>query len=393
MEVKKVAVIGAGTMGHGIAQIMAMAGLDVRLVDISEEILEKALEKIKWSLQKFAEKKKIRPEEVEEAMGRIKTTTSLEEACKDIDLMVEAAPENMDLKKKIFSAADQVAPPHAILATNTSSLSITEISEATRRPDKVVGLHFFNPPQLMPLLEVIRGAHTSDETLQKAVEIGKLLKKTVVVVRKDVRGFIVNGVLGAVMNEAFWAVYRGEATIEEVDAATKFKLGFPMGMFELADFVGLDILAAVSKVMYEAFGDRAKPCPILEEYVKRGELGQKTGKGFYDWSKGRPVIKFQLAGKFDHRRLQAVAANAAAWLVYDDVADPKDIDTAMKYGTGWPQGPCEMADKVGIDTIVNKLNELYEKHKEEMYKPCPLLAGYVEKGWLGKKSKRGFYEY
>ena len=317
----------------------------------------------------------------------------MDEAFKNADLIVEAAPENLELKKKLFAQIDKAAPKHAILGSNTSTLSITELGKVTSRPDRVVGLHFFNPPQMMPLLEIIKGAQTSDETTKFALDLAKKLGKTPVLVKKDIRGFIVNGILAAVFNEAFWAVERKEATKDEIDAAMKYQAGFPMGIFELADFVGLDILNSVAKEMEEAFGARAKACPIYQPLVKAGKLGQKTGEGFYSWSAGRPRIPFELADKFDPNRLYTMAANAAAWLVHDDVATPADIDTAMKFGTGWPSGPCELADKMGIDTVVNTLNELHTKHPEPMYEPCPLLLEYVKNGWLGKKTGQGFHKY
>ncbi|MEM3543975.1 MAG: 3-hydroxyacyl-CoA dehydrogenase family protein, partial [Nitrososphaerota archaeon] len=217
-EIEKVAVIGAGVMGHGISQVFAMKGYNVNIVDVSEEILRKALQNIEWSLSKFAEKKRIRKEDVEAALSRIKATTSYEEAVKDVDFMIEAVSENIELKKKIFSRVDQLAPPHAILASNTSTLSISEMGRATRRPDKVVGMHWFNPPQLMQLIEVIKGDETSDETVDSVVELSKNLGKTPILCRKDVRGFIVNRILGLVFNEAFWTYYRREATIEGVDS-------------------------------------------------------------------------------------------------------------------------------------------------------------------------------
>lgn len=393
-RIKKVAIIGAGAMGHGIAQILATTGYQVALVDISQEILQKAMEKIKWSLSKFVEKKRLRPEDVNNALARIKPTTSYEEAAKDIDLAIESAPERMDLKKKIFADLDRLSPPHAILTSNTSTLSITEMAKATNRPDKVAGLHFFNPPQMMLLVEVIKGQFTSDDVVNVLVDLCKKIGKTPIVVKKDVRGFVVNRVLGAVFLEAFWTLARKEATIEAIDASVKYEGGFPMGWFELADFVGLDIVAATGQVMYEAYGERFKPCPeVLEPLITSGKLGQKAGIGFYDWTKGRPRIPFNLAGEYDVDRSWAVAVNEAAWLVYEDVATPADIDTGMKLGTGWPSGPCEYADRVGIDSMLNKLKALYEKFKMVLYKPCPLLEDYVKKGWLGKKSGRGFYTY
>ena len=390
---KKAAVIGAGSMGHGIAQLLVMTGTEVMLVDINDEILSKARQKIQWSINRFVEKRTVNKTDADAAMERLHTSTSMSDSFKDADLVVEAAPENLEIKKKLFAEIDKAAPKHAILGSNTSTLSITELGKMTGRPDKVVGLHFFNPPQMMPLLEIIKGAETSDETARFALDLAKKLGKTPVLVKKDARGFIVNGILAAVFNEAFWAVERKEATRDEIDSAMKYKAGFPMGVFELADFVGLDILDSVAKEMQEAFGARAKACPIYQPLVKAGKLGQKTGEGFYSWSTGRPRIPFELADKFEPDRLYTMAANAAAWLVRDDVASPTDIDTAMKFGTGWPSGPCELADKMGIDTVVDHMNELHKAHPEPMYEPCPLLLEYVKNGFLGKKAGQGFHKY
>jgi enoyl-CoA hydratase/3-hydroxyacyl-CoA dehydrogenase len=391
-NLKKAAVIGSGAMGHGIAQLLAMAGYEVAMVDISDELLQKGKEKIKWSLDKFVEKKRIRAEDAAATLARITTTTSYEQAAKDIDLAIEAVLENIEIKKKVFATLDQLAPSHAIFASNTSTLSITEMGKATKRPEKVAGMHFFNPPQLMALVEVIKGESTTQETINMLVELAKKLGKTPIVVRKDVRGFIVNRILGAVFNEAFWAYHRGEATKEGIDASVKYSGGFPMGWFELADFVGLDIAYEVGKILYEAYGERMKPCAeVIEPLVKGGKLGQKTGMGFYDWTKGRPRIPFNLLEEYDVERSWAVAANEAAWLIHDDAANPSDIDTGMKLGTYWPSGPCEYADRMGLDTMLNRLKELYAKYNMELYKPCPLLEEYVSKGWTGKKAGRGFY--
>jgi enoyl-CoA hydratase/3-hydroxyacyl-CoA dehydrogenase len=390
---ERATVLGAGFMGHGIGELLALAGFEVTLVDINEEVLKKAMDSISWSLGKFAEKKTIREEDAKSALARIKTNVDLEAAVADADLVVEAVPENMELKKSIFARLDSAAPEHAILASNTSSLSITEMGAQTGRGDKVIGMHFFSPPVLMALVEVVRGEGTSDETTETIVELVKKLGKTPVVVRKDVRGFIVNRVLGAVMNEAFSVVEKGEATMEEVDAAVKYKAGFPLGAFELADMVGLDVMYEVGKIMEGAYGDVAKSSPMVEKLVNEGNLGQKTGKGFYDWKVGRPRIPFRLAGKFDVNRLYSIATNETARLIHEDVAEPEDIDTAMKLGTGWPMGPCEQSDKMGLDKLLEKLKELHAKYGEEMYRPSPLLEEYVGKGWTGKASGRGFYQY
>jgi enoyl-CoA hydratase/3-hydroxyacyl-CoA dehydrogenase len=391
-KLKKVAIVGSGAMGHGIAELLAMTGYEVVMIDINDELLQKGKEKIKWSLDKFVEKKRIRKEDADATLARISTTTSYEQAGRDIDLAIEAVPENMDLKKKVFSTLDSVAPRNAILASNTSTLSITEMGKATKRPDKVAGMHFFNPPIMMALIEVIKGDSTSQETINTLAELAKKLGKTPIIVRKDVRGFIVNRVLGAVFNEAFWAYQRKEATMEGIDASVKYTGGFPMGWFELADFVGLDIAYDVGNILYQAYGERFKPCvEVIDPLIKEKKFGQKTGVGFYDWTKGRPRIPFNLLDEYDVDRSWAVAVNEAAWLIHDDAANPADIDTGMKLGTYWPQGPCEYADRTGLDIVLNKLKELHAKYNMEMYKPCPLLEEYVSKGRTGKKAGRGFY--
>jgi enoyl-CoA hydratase/3-hydroxyacyl-CoA dehydrogenase len=391
-KIKKAAVIGSGAMGHGIAELLAMSGIEVTMVDINDEFLAKAMEKIKWSLDKFVEKKRIRREDADSALLRIHTTTSYEQAAKDIDLAIEAVPENMDLKRKVFSTLDSFAPTHAILASNTSTLSITEMGQATKRPDKVAGMHFFNPPHSMALVEVIKGENTNQETITTLAELSKKLGKTPIIVRKDVRGFIVNRILGAVFNEAFWAYQRKEATMEGIDSSVKYTGGFPMGWFELGDFGGLDIAYEVGNILYQAYGERFKPCAeVIEPLVKEKKFGQKTGVGFYDWTKARPRISFNLLDEYDVERSWAVAVNEAAWIIHDDAANPADIDMGMKLGTYWPSGPCEYADRTGLDVVLNKLKELYAKYNMEMYKPCPILEDYVTKGYLGKKTGRGFY--
>jgi enoyl-CoA hydratase/3-hydroxyacyl-CoA dehydrogenase len=392
-KIEKAAVIGSGAMGHGITELLAMNGYEVTMVDINDQILQKAKEKIAWSLGKFVEKRRIRQEDADAALARVATTTSYEQAGKDVDFAIEASPENMELKRTVFAKLDRVTPPHAVLASNTSTLSITEMGKATKRPEKVVGMHFFNPPQMMALVEVIKGDNTSQDTLTAVVGLAKKLGKTPVIVRKDLRGFIVNRILGVAFNEAFWAYQRKEATMQGIDSSVKYNGGFPMGWFELADFVGLDIAYEVGKILYEAHGERFKPCSeVIDPLMKDHKYGQKTGVGFYDWTKGRPRIPFNLLDEYDVDRSWAVAVNEAAWLISDDAANPEDIDTGMKLGTYWPQGPCEHADRTGLDVIISKLKELHSKYNMEMYKPCPLLEEYVSKGWTGKKAGRGFYK-
>ncbi|MFH1328498.1 MAG: 3-hydroxyacyl-CoA dehydrogenase [Candidatus Bathyarchaeota archaeon] len=377
---KKAAVIGAGTMGHGIAQTLALAGIDVALVDINAAILDKAMDDIKQNLGRFAERHKIGEEAARTALLRIKLTTNVENAVKDSDFIIEAVAEDLTLKKRIFKNLGEVSPKNTILATNTSSLSITEISKVSGRPDKVVGMHFFNPPTIMMLVEVIKGECTSDETVNLACDLVKKLDKTPVVVRKDVRAFIVNRILFSMLNEACRTVSRDEATVAEMDAAFKYKEKFPMGAFELLDYIGLDIVFNVLKVMETTYGARFKTCSILEQIVKEKKFGKKTGEGFYDWKDGRPVISSQLAEKFSVLGVYAVAVNEAAWLIYEGVTETNDIDTAMKLGAAWPLGPCELADRLGLDAILSQLKELFSKHGEEFHMICPLLEEYVKEG-------------
>ncbi len=404
-RIKTITVVGAGTMGHGIAEVAAAAGFQVWLADINQEILNKALERIRWSLGKLYEKGQLR-ETPDEVMARIRTVVSInpdgsysEEFAKvlrETDFMIEAIPERLDWKQQLFAFADKHAPEHAILATNTSSLPITEIAAATNRPDRVVGMHFFNPPPLMPLVEVIKGRETSDETVRITVELARRMGKQPVVVKKDVPGFIVNRILARIMNEACWTVARGEASIVEVDAALKYKLGLPMGAFELADYSGIDVFYYVFKAMTER-GFKAHPCPLFEEKFQRKELGVKTGKGFYEYPEPgkyvRPSIPREAAEKVDPVKILAPGVNEAAYLLREDIASKEDIDKAVVLGLGFPKGIFRMADEIGIDTIVKALEELKAKTGWEEYEPDPLLRQMVKEGRLGVKTGKGFYEY
>jgi enoyl-CoA hydratase/3-hydroxyacyl-CoA dehydrogenase len=393
-EIQRVAVIGTGLMGHGIAQAFAVKGYEVNLLSRRKESLRKAVQDIRWSLNKFVEKGRISRDEAEAALSRITTTTSYEKAAADVDLAVESVSENMELKRLVFSKIDEIAPSHAIIATNTSTLSVTEMGKATGRPEKTVGMHWFIPPQLTKLIEVIKGNDTSSETINAIMDVSRKLRKTPILCKKDARGFIVSRILVAVFNEAFWTLIRGEASMEEIDASAKYIGGFPMGWFELVDFVGVDLEYDVGKILHEAHGERFQPClELTEPLVKEKKLGQKTGMGFYDWSKGRPHIPSDLAGKYDIERCWAVAVNEAAWMTLEDVAEPESIDVGMKLGTGWPSGPCEYADNKGLDWILDQLEAAYSQHRMELYKPCPLLKEYVKKGWRGKKARKGFYIY
>jgi len=286
MEIRKVAVLGAGLMGHGIAQVAAqVAKFEVNLRDINQEFLDKGMSMINNSLQRFLRKGAITENEVNETLGRIHPILDLKEAVADADLIIEAVPENVKLKKSVLSEVDKFAKPDAFLASNTSSISITELASATSRPEKFVGLHFFNPPQLMKLIEIIRGAKTSDETLNIIVEFAKKMGKEPVVVKKDCAGFIVNRILVPALNEAISLVWEGIAEPEDIDKAIRLGLNWPMGPLKLVDYLGLDTPLSIAEVLRDDLDPKYNPCPLLRQMVRAGLLGRKTGKGFYDWTK------------------------------------------------------------------------------------------------------------
>lgn len=288
---KNVAVIGAGTMGNGIAHTFAQSGFKVALIDINEVSLEKGMATIVKNLDRMVAKEKISEAEKSKTLANITTYTSLVDGVKAIDLVIEAATENVDLKLKIFKELDNTCPKETILATNTSSISITQIAAATSRPDKVVGMHFMNPVPIMKLVEIIRGYSTSDEITNTIMELSKALGKVPVEV-KDYPGFVANRILMPMLNESIETLYNGVAGVDEIDTVMKLGMAHPMGPLQLADFIGLDVCLSILNVMYDGFKNpKYAPCPLLVNMVRAGKLGIKSGEGFYDYSESRKAEK------------------------------------------------------------------------------------------------------
>jgi 3-hydroxybutyryl-CoA dehydrogenase len=283
---KNISVIGSGTMGNGIAHVFAQFGYSVSLVDISEEALKKARATIEKNLDRQVSKQVITEETKKNALANITTFTQLKAGVEQADLVIEAATENSDLKLKIFSELDALAPEAAILATNTSSISITKIASATRRPEKVIGMHFMNPVPVMKLVEVIRGYTTSNEVTETIMQLSKMIQKVPVEVN-DYPGFVANRILMPMINEAIYTLYENVAGVNEIDSVMKLGMAHPMGPLQLADFIGLDVCLSILNVLYEGFGNpKYAPCPLLVNMVQAGHKGVKTGKGFYTYTSG-----------------------------------------------------------------------------------------------------------
>jgi 3-hydroxybutyryl-CoA dehydrogenase len=278
-------VVGGGTMGNGIAHVFAYKGYSVTLVDVSQEVLKRAVDTISLNLDRQVKKGTITEAQKTETLQNIQTSTNLADSVKNADLVVEAVNENLEIKKQVFEIIDSIAPKECILATNTSSISITKLASFTQRSDKVIGMHFMNPVPIMKLVEVIRGYNTSDEVTHAIIELSKDLEKEPVEVN-DYPGFVANRILMPMINEAIYALYEGVATKEAIDTVMKLGMNHPMGPLTLADFIGLDVCLSILKVLYEGFGNpKYAPCPLLVNMVAAGHLGRKSGKGFYDYSK------------------------------------------------------------------------------------------------------------
>jgi len=374
--IKNITVLGSGIMGHGIAQVSAMSGYNVVLRDIEQQFLDKAMEKIKWSLDKLVSKEKITKNQADEIYSRIRPVIDLKKAVEDCDLVIEAVPEIMDLKKKVYSELESVAGKDVVFASNTSTLPITEIADTTKRPEKFIGIHFFNPPQLMKLVEIIPGKKTSQDLLKLTEDYVRSVKKEPVVCRKDVPGFIVNRLFIPLVHEACYVMDRQGTQLTEIDSAVKFKLGFPMGIFELADFTGMDVIHKATIEMHQRDKKVIRPHPKIEQLYSEKKLGQKSGEGFYKYSDEkyeRIALSEELAKKCDPIQILANILNNAAWLVTKQASDIAEIEKAASLGLGLKKPLFETAKEYGMSKIVKELKQLAEKYGQ-FYEPDPLLV-------------------
>ncbi len=397
-KIKNVAVIGAGAMGAQIAALAAEAGYNVKIRDVEERFLERGRQTISEIYDKRISRGRLTEQAKKDYMSRLTFLVDLKETVKDADFIIEAVPEIMDLKKSVLKEITASCPPDTVFATNTSSLSIAEISTAAKRPELVVGTHYFNPPSRMTLLEIVKGEKTGQEAVEIAEQVAVTMKRDVVRV-KDVPGFVANRIFYSMSNEADWALAQGEAkSAFEVDSAIKYKLGLPMGILELQDTLAggsIDTEFHVLEYFAETMGRSYGPGPILTRLFKEKNYGKKTGKGYYDWSGGKTnEIPMNAGANFDPIRVLATAVNEAAKLIEINATTREEIDAAVLLGLNYPRGILRMADSIGLEKIVNELHRLYEKyHKEDRYKASSVLTKLVKQKKLGRKTGEGFYTY
>ena len=397
-KIKNVTVLGAGAMGAQIGALAAEAGYSVKIRDIEEKFLERGRQLIEGNYDRRISRGRLTEEAKKDYMSRMTFLVDLKEAVKDADIIIEAVPEIMDLKKSVLKEVTALCPADCVFATNTSSLSIAEMSTAAKRPEMVVGTHYFNPPSRMTLLEIVHGENTSKEAIKIAEKVAIDMGRAVVHV-KDVPGFVANRIFCNMSNEADWALAQGEGkSALEIDSAIKYKLGMPMGMLELQDALGggsIDTQFHVMEYFGETMGKSYGPAPILTKLFKEKNWGKKTGKGYYDWSGGKTNELPMNAGvDFDPIRVLATAVNEAAKLIEMDATTREEIDTAVLLGLNYPRGILRMADSTGLDRILNELNRLYEKYdKEDRYKTSSVITRLVKQGKLGRKTGEGFYSY
>ena len=360
-QLNKITVLGSGIMGHGIAQISAMNGYQVVLRDIEQKFLDNAMDKIKWSLDKLVEKNKIKKEESDKIFGRIRPIVEIKDALIDTDLLIEAVPEDLNLKKKVYSEVDQFAEEKTVYASNTSTLPISEISQLTSRPNRFIGLHFFNPPQLMKLVEVIPGARTEKSIVDLGINLVKSLGKEPILCNKDVPGFIVNRIFIPLVHEAAYCLDSDGKTMTQIDSAVKFKLFLPMGIFELADYTGIDVIHKATVEMYSRDKKVIHPHPMIARLFSSGKLGKKSGDGFYPYGEKnyeRVPLSEEEAKQCDPIRVLSVALNNASWLITNKVCNREELELALRLGMGLKKELFEIGKDYGFEKILSTLNQL-----------------------------------
>ena len=374
-EINKITVLGSGIMGHGIAQISAMAGFDVTLRDVDTKFLDSAMGKIKWSLDKLVEKQKITQADSETIYSRIHPVVDLRQALSGADLLIEAVPEDMELKKKVYLDVDKNSDLKTIYASNTSTLPISEISSLTNRSNRFIGLHFFNPPQLMKLVEVIPGVTTDQEIVKVGMDFVKRVGKEPVLCSKDVPGFIVNRIFIPLVHEAAYCLDRDGPSMTQLDSAVKFRLSFPMGIFELADYTGLDVIHKATSEMYSRDKKVIFPHPRIRELFEQGKYGKKSGSGFYSYG-GEQYERVSLSEEdskaYDPIKLLSVALNNAAWLITNKVCTLEDLEIALKLGMGLRDPLFRTGEQFGIKRVIDTLQDLHAKYGD-FYKPDDYL--------------------
>ena len=397
MKIQKAAVIGAGTMGAGIAQVLSAAGIEVILKDIAPDMLDRGMSNIRRMYDSRVKKEVLTQAEADFLIANVKLSTTYD-GFNNVDLVIEAALETIDLKLKVFKDLDTHCSPNAILATNTSALSISEIAAHTKRPERVLGMHFFNPAQTMKLVEVIPGLRTSPQIVDQTMDLCRSLHKIPVKV-EECPGFLVNRVLFPYLNEALHVLEEGLATPEEIDRSA-VEFGLPMGPFTLFDMTGLDVCLHVTDFLYGEYGERFKPASILRMLVEKGDMGQKSGAGFFKHEKGvvpkkdepkqlNPELQAMLetvrkskgpiseSRKFDVHRIILPMFNEAVYAVQEHVVLAKDVDVAMEHGTGLKRGLLSLAEEKGLEWCINEMDQYKQAHGERF---CP--------AWLSRKLVR-----
>lgn len=402
MYIFKAAVVGAGTMGGGLAQVISFSGLPVVLKDVDQEMLAKGMETVRRIYQSRVDKGKMSAGEMEGKIALIEPTLTYD-SFEDVDIVIEAVPEKMKIKKVVLQELDSILPETAIIASNTSALSISEMASVTRRPGKVIGMHFFNPAHVMKLVEIIPGLETSQETVDDVVTFTESLRKLAVVVQ-ECPGFLVNRLLMPYLNEGTYCLQEGTATATEIDEAM-VGFGMPMGPFTLMDMLGIDVCQYVGEYLYSEYGPRMAPASFFYKLVEAGRLGEKNGKGFYGYGdetdepvKALLATEPQIPGStFTVERLIYPMINEAVLALQEHIAAVGDIDMAMIAGTGITyhgerKGPLAIADEIGLDVVLAGLEQMFAQYGER-FRPARLLRTKVRAGHLGVKVKRGFHEY